>query len=78
MQGLAQMMFLPHPWEASGEAGAKRFAHGCLGAGQPSLLSLQQLPGTAELHRPHVHCSWPLLLCASAENSSQVPPLLSA
>lgn len=72
------MMFLSLPWEATEETGAKNFAYGCLGVGQPSLLSLQQLPVTAELYRVHVHCSWPLLLCGRAENSSQVPSFLSA
>lgn len=44
-------MFLPHPWEATEEAGAMCFACGCLKVGQSSLLSLQQFPVTAELHR---------------------------
>lgn len=78
LQGVAQMLFLPHPWEATEEARAKFFAHGCLGVGQPSVLSLHSSLSLLSSTEPHVHCSWSLLLWESAENSSQVPPLLSA
>lgn len=67
LQGLAQMMFLPLPWE---EAGAKSFFSPLSSASSSSLSLLSS-------REPHPHCSWPLLLYGRAENSSQVPPLPS-
>lgn len=57
LQGVAQMLFLPHPWEATEEARAKFFAHGCLGVGQPSVLSLHSSLSLLSSTEPHVHCS---------------------
>lgn len=63
------MVFPPHPREATEEAGTKCFAYGCLGAGQPSLLSLQQLPVTAELRR----ASRALLVATAPEGKCREP-----